>query len=96
LIDYQNNEGAAAFLKTFRERYGRDPNHTHAYGYSIASYLLPMAAEAGGDGERMRDLMASMKVDSIRGEIEMAPSRDVLSGVAIYKRVGGQNVIIGN
>jgi len=93
-IDYENNAAAASFQKAFRERYGRDPMHTHAYGYSIAQYLLPLAAQAKGDGEKMRELLASMKAGSIRGEIEMLPSRDVLTGVAIYKRTGDQNIII--
>lgn len=94
LIDYEGNPKAAAFAKAFSARYSQEPMHTHAYGYSIANYLIPFAAESHGDGEKMRELLASMQADSIRGQIKMLPSRDVLSGVAIYKRQGGKNVII--
>lgn len=94
LIDYERNAEARAFAKGFRERFGKEPMHTHAYGYSIAKYLIPLAAKSGGAGVEMKDLLATLETDSIRGRIKMAPSRDVLSGVAIYKRVGDKNVII--
>lgn len=95
LIDYDNNPEAAAFLNAFRKRFGKNPMHTHAYGYSIAKYLLPMAAKTVGNKHGMKTLLTTLDTDSVRGRIKMAPSRDVLSSVAIYKRVGDKNVIVG-
>lgn len=94
LIDYDNNPDAIAFLAAFRKQYGKEPMHTHAYGYSIAKYLIPLAAKAEGNGNEMKNLLAHLETDSVRGKIKMAPSRDVLSGVAIYQRIVDKNVII--
>jgi len=94
LIDYENNAEAAAFLAAFRAKYNKDPMHTHAYGYSIAKYLFPFAEQAQGDGQVMKRLLTSLDTESVRGRIKMAESRDVLSGVAIYKRIGNSNIII--
>jgi branched-chain amino acid transport system substrate-binding protein len=94
LIDYEGNPKAAAFAEAFKKRFSKEPTHTNAYGYSIGKYLLPLAVQANGDPVKVRDLLASLEADSIRGNLKMLPSRDVLTGVAVYQRKGGKNVIL--
>jgi branched-chain amino acid transport system substrate-binding protein len=95
-IDYESNTSARAFAEAFRTRYGKTPNNTNAYGYSIGAYLLPLTVEAKGDSVKMKDLLASMQVDTLRGRIRMLPSRDVQTDVALYQHRGNQDVLIGN
>lgn len=95
LIDYEGNPVAKSFADAFNKKHpGVEIAHTYAYGYSIGMYLMDLAAKAGGDPIKMRDLMESFSADSIRGPISMAPTRDVLSPVAVYQRRGGKNVIV--
>jgi branched-chain amino acid transport system substrate-binding protein len=93
-IDYEGNPEAAAFSAAFRKRFQKEPNHTHAYGYSIGSYLLPLAARAEGDPMKMRELLASLEADSLRGHIKMLPTRDILTPVALYQRHGDRNLLL--
>ena len=94
LIDYGGNPDAAAFAEAFKKRFSKEPNGTNAYGYSIGKYLFALAAKANGDPVKLRDLMASLDADSIRGHIKMQPTRDVLTPVAVYQRKGGKNIIL--
>lgn len=93
-LDYENNPHATAFARAFRERYSEEPSHSHAYGYSVAWYLMELAVEAKGDPAKMRELLNQLDKDSIRGQLKMLPSRDVTSAVAIYQRKTGHNVIV--
>jgi branched-chain amino acid transport system substrate-binding protein len=93
-IDYERNAAAKAFVMRFKQKYGQEPNNTQAYGYSIGTYLFPIAAESGGDPTKARALLSSMTAGTLRGQIRMLPSRDVQTSVAIYRRQGDQTVLL--
>ena len=94
LIDYEGNSEAKEFREAFLDRYDSEPYHTHAYGYSIGQYLFNLARLSEGDSVKMGSLLTNMQFNTIRGDLSMSSSRDVLSGVAIYERQDGETVIV--
>lgn len=85
---------AQKFVDAYKNTNGEAPDWIAAYGYSIGQYLVASVANANGDKEVLRSLLASVRVDSIRGELVMNPSRDVISPIGIFVREGDNNKLI--
>lgn len=93
-IDYEAKEEAQTFLEEYRRVYNESPDWVAVYGYTIGTYLVQMARDVEGDQAAMRAKLAGLDADSIRGRLRMNESRDVLSPIGIYKREGGQNILL--
>jgi len=93
-IDFEGNSEAKDFGVTYRMAYKEEPDWVSVYGYTIGKYIFEIASESNGDATALRDKLANMHVDSIRGELRMNTSRDVVSPIAIYQRKDGINVFL--
>lgn len=90
-VDFEANTEAAAFSEAYRKRNGEDPDWVGVYGYTIGNYLCRILRDADGDPAKVRTLLAGMRQESIRGNLVMNASRDVISPIGIYERHEGRN-----
>lgn len=69
---YPDTPKNKAFVKAFKDAYGREPKVGALYGYLAAQFITKAIAKAGKmDREKFIDALEGMKVDSPIGEIEM-------------------------
>jgi len=69
---YPDTPKNKAFVKAFKDTYGREPKVGALYGYLAAQFITKALAKAGKmDREKFIDALEGMKVDSPVGEIEM-------------------------
>lgn len=69
---YPDTPKNKAFVKAFKDAYGREPKVGALYGYLAAQFITKALAKAGKmDREKFIDALEGMKVDSPIGEIEM-------------------------
>lgn len=69
---YPDTPKNKAFVKAFKDAYGREPKVGALYGYLAAQFITKAIQKAGRmDRERFIDALEGMKVDSPIGEIEM-------------------------
>jgi branched-chain amino acid transport system substrate-binding protein len=69
---YPDTPKNKAFVKAFKDAYGREPKVGALYGYLAAQFISKALVKAGKmDGEKFIDALSGLKVDSPIGEIEM-------------------------
>ena len=69
---YPDTPKNKAFVKAFKDAYGREPKVGALYGYLTAQFITKALLKAGKmDREKFIDALEGMKVDSPIGEIEM-------------------------
>jgi branched-chain amino acid transport system substrate-binding protein len=69
---YPDTPKNKAFVKAFKDAYGREPKVGALYGYLAGQFITRALAKAGKmDREKFIDALEGMKVDSPVGEIEM-------------------------
>jgi branched-chain amino acid transport system substrate-binding protein len=69
---YPDTPKNKAFVKAFKDAYGREPKVGALYGYLAAQFITKSLAKAGKmDREKFIDALSGLKVDSPIGEIEM-------------------------
>ena len=69
---YPDTPKNKAFVKAFKDAYGREPRVGALYGYLAGQFITKALAKAGKmDREKFIDALEGMKVDSPIGEIEM-------------------------
>lgn len=69
---YPDTPKNKAFVKAFKDAYGREPKVGALYGYLAAQFITKALTKAGKmDREKFIDALEGMKVDSPVGEIEM-------------------------
>lgn len=69
---YPDTPKNRAFVKTFKDAYGREPKIGALYGYLAGHFITKALIKAGKmDREKFIDALEGMKVDSPVGEIEM-------------------------
>ena len=94
-IDFESSryQKANALLT---EKYGHEINWLNMYGISIANYLGRALKEVNGDKEKLRDILKTLDVQSIRGRLSMNENSDVLTPHVVCRRVNGQTIIVKN
>lgn len=93
-VDLKDNK-ASKFVESYKKSNGgEDPDWIAAYGYSIGEYLVECVAKAGGDKKRVQEYLASVKKDSIRGELIMNSQRDIVSPIGIFERKNDKNELL--
>ena len=69
---YPDTPKNKAFVKAFKDAYGREPKVGALYGYLAAQFISKALGKAGQmDKEKFIDALSGLKVDSPIGEIEM-------------------------
>jgi hypothetical protein len=69
---YPDTPKNKAFVKAFKDAYGREPKVGALYGYLAAQFITKALQKAGKmDKEKFIDALSGLKVDSPIGEIEM-------------------------
>jgi len=69
---YPDTPKNKAFVKAFKDAYGREPKVGALYGYLAAQFITKALEKAGKmDRERFIDALSGLKVDSPVGEVEM-------------------------
>jgi len=69
---YPDTQKNKAFVKAFKDAYGREPKVGALYGYLAAQFITKALQKAGKmDKEKFIDALSGLKVDSPIGEIEM-------------------------
>jgi branched-chain amino acid transport system substrate-binding protein len=69
---YPDTPKNKAFVKAFKDAYGREPKVGALYGYLAAQFISKALVKAGKmDREKFIDALSGLKVDSPIGEIEM-------------------------
>jgi branched-chain amino acid transport system substrate-binding protein len=69
---YPDTPKNKAFVKAFKDAYGREPKVGALYGYLAGQFITKALQKAGKmDKEKFIDALSGMKVDSPIGEIEM-------------------------
>jgi branched-chain amino acid transport system substrate-binding protein len=69
---YPDSPKNKAFVKAFKDAYGREPKVGALYGYLAGQFITKALAKAGKmDREKFIDALSGLKVDSPIGEIEM-------------------------
>ena len=69
---YPDTPKNKAFVKAFKDAYGREPKVGALYGYLAAQFITKAVEKAGKmDREKFIDALSGLKVDSPIGEIEM-------------------------
>lgn len=69
---YPDTPKNRAFVKAFKDAYGREPKVGALYGYLAAQFIVKALEKAGKmDREKFIDALSGLKVDSPVGEIEM-------------------------
>ncbi|MCC7336417.1 MAG: ABC transporter substrate-binding protein [Pirellulaceae bacterium] len=87
-----NDASGAGFHQAFRSKFGREPSWINMYGYSIGEYLCPIVSSADGDRKAIRDQLAKLNRETIRGNVKMSPVRSVEMPIAIFRRQKEKNV----
>lgn len=81
------------FVKAYADKYGAEPDALATLGYDAAVILLKSIEAAGvDDPEKVKDAMASIKVEAVSGEIYFDENGDPIKMAAIIKVEGGQKV----
>lgn len=88
------SEGIRKFTEGYQQKYSEAPDWVSLYGYSIGQYLIKAVQEGGTDTAKIRTSLSSLKADTLRGTLEMNPSREVNQKPALYIRQNGQNILI--
>jgi branched-chain amino acid transport system substrate-binding protein len=66
------------FVKTYRERFGREPDSIAALAYDSVKVLADAITRAGStDGQRLRDALATADVTGVTGQLRMNAQRNV-------------------
>jgi branched-chain amino acid transport system substrate-binding protein len=92
-VDFEGDPAAQAMKAAFLKRYNEAPDYITAYGYSVGEYLGKVLQQTGNDRTKVREALASLNVESIRGTLKTSPTRDILSPIGIYEYVQGKNVL---
>jgi branched-chain amino acid transport system substrate-binding protein len=80
-----------SFVAAYRARFSNDdPDYVSVYGYTIGQYVLKAVRDANGDPTKTKEILKGLDIDSIRGQIRVQPSRDILSPLAVFKRTAGK------
>lgn len=85
---------APRFVALYKSKYGESPDWVALYGYSMAEYLLPIVKEAKGDEDMVRCLLSKVKLDTLRGHLDMGGNRKVNTTCVVYVRRGGRFVTV--
>ena len=94
-IDFENNEQAVRFREAFRlANDGEDPDWVAVYGYTIGQYLIRAARTADGDPVRLREELAKIDEQSIRGQLQMNEKRDIVSPIGVFIREGNSSRLV--
>jgi branched-chain amino acid transport system substrate-binding protein len=94
-VDFAGNDEAKRFATQYKAANdGQAPDWVSVYGYTIGSYLVDILREADGDPALVKEKLANMKANTIRGELHMNEDRDVISPVGIFVREGGENKVL--
>lgn len=74
--------GNAEFVKDFKARYGYEPGYYSSFGY-VAVYVLGEAVKKAGslDQDKIRDVLTTMKLDTIMGKHEVDPKTGMQIGI---------------
>jgi branched-chain amino acid transport system substrate-binding protein len=74
--------GNTEFVKEFKTRYGYEPGYYSSFGY-VAVYVLGEAVKRAGslDQEKIRDVLTTMKLDTIMGHHEVEPKTGMQVGI---------------
>jgi ABC-type branched-subunit amino acid transport system substrate-binding protein len=76
----------------FVARYGHEMNWLNVYGISIANYLVRGLQASGGEPEKMKEYLRTLRVESIRGLLVMGENSDVLIPHEVYRRKNGESI----
>lgn len=94
---YVNLDGTAEG-RSFRERFvaafGAEPSIYAIDAYCAGRYLAPLLEAGGTDSAKLRDALAALEVDSIKGRIEVTPEREILPPLGLYTVKGAQKVLL--
>lgn len=74
--------GNAEFVKEFKARYGYEPGYYSSFGY-VGVYVLGEAVKRAGslDQEKLRQVLTTMKLDTIMGRHEVDPKTGMQVGI---------------
>lgn len=74
--------GNTEFVKTFKAKYSYEPGYYSSFGY-IAVHVLGEAVKKAGslDQEKLRDVLTTMKMDTIMGKHEVDPRTGMQLGI---------------
>ena len=76
--DYHQNPNAAAFIKSYNDKYHQDIGAYSVYGYDAANVLLTAIQQAGTtDPDKVAAVMKSQPFDTILGKVEFDAKGDV-------------------
>lgn len=76
------SEGNKEFVKTHREKYGSDPGYYAAFGFVAGTVLEAAVKKAGSlDGEKIRDVLTTLKMGTVMGKHEVDPTAYMQIGV---------------
>jgi len=93
-IDFAGDKEAREFLNAYKTRYKEEPDWVACYGYTIGQYLVDLLRKSGGDREKLRQALASLDQNSIRGRLRMSEKREVLSPIGIYEYRDGEKRLV--
>jgi len=66
------------FVKSYRAKFGKEPDSIAALGYDAAKVLAEAMTSAGStDGPKVRDALAKADVPGVTGRLKMNPKRNV-------------------
>ncbi|MCC7352781.1 MAG: ABC transporter substrate-binding protein [Anaerolineae bacterium] len=79
------------FLKTYKAKYGADPDALAVLAYDAANFLFSAIQETkSADPEKVKDTMLKITVEGISGQIKMGPTGDPIKTAAISQVKGGK------
>jgi branched-chain amino acid transport system substrate-binding protein len=74
--------GNAEFVKNFEARYHYQPGYYSSFGYTAVTVLEAAVKKAGSfDQEKLRDVLTTLKMDTIMGKHEVDPKTGMQLGI---------------
>ena len=79
------------FLKTYKEKYGADPDALAVLAYDAANFLMSAIQESkSADPVKVKDTMLTITVEGISGNIKMNETGDPIKSAAVSQVKGGK------
>jgi branched-chain amino acid transport system substrate-binding protein len=79
------------FLKTYKEKYGAEPDALAVLAYDAANFLMSAIQESkSADPVKVKDTMLTITVEGISGNIKMGPTGDPIKTAAVSQVKDGK------
>lgn len=89
------NPEVASFVKSYKDKFGEEPDALAALAYSGSKILFEAIKKAGStDGEKIKEALAATDIDTITGHIKFNQQRDSIKSAVLLKVNGDSTDLV--